>query len=70
MTAGTSSSVPTGKLTADPADNHAGRPAVYVLDRGPADANGDFTGAPVMHSSAKPRLRQRAIPTSRVTARR
>ncbi len=37
------------KLTTDPADNHTDRPAVYVLDRGPADANGDFTGAPVMH---------------------
>ena len=41
--------VSTEKLTADPADDHAGRPAVYVLDRGPADANGDFTGTPVLH---------------------
>jgi Tol biopolymer transport system component len=43
-----------GQLTPAPADNHAGHPAAYVLDRGPADGIGDFTGTPVMHLVGQP----------------
>jgi Tol biopolymer transport system component len=41
-------------LTTNPADAHPNRPAIYVLDRGAPNANGDFTGTPVMHLVAAP----------------
>ena len=41
------------QLTATPGDDHPGRAAIYVLDRGAPDANGDFTAVPAMHFVAQ-----------------
>ena len=53
VTVGSSAFMSVAQLTATPGDDHPGRAAIYVLDRGTPDANGNFTAVPVMHFVAQ-----------------